>query len=787
MCRTILYRLSATVLLVFAGIAVIAAAPEALPAPWASVVEGKGTHEDTTTVVSHARSLLASDRPWRAALLLRDHLDTEPDAPVEQRILAARAEAGWGGWANVLELLEGLPDLEEYQDGTALYLLGRARDENGDAQGAVEAYRRYLSLPESAADPGTQSSAGLRLGLALVRAGDRAAGRELLQTIGKDLGSASTWIDLLKADALAQTGDTAAVRLLVAGHHTGQPGLRAWRARVEAAWQAEDYAAARALANQARHWARTETTRAEFLVSAARAALVMGDTAPALAALRGAIERAPASRYAGEAADLLYDGPLSPADHLAISRVYRAQGLHGESIDGYEYWLDSGSGTAAQREDVLLEYAEALMRTGREAEVEDALLPIRDRRSARLLLARTHAQTGDTESAIGLYLGVANQYAGTGAGAMALFLAANAAHESGQEAGARELYQGLVDRYPGHDRMGHAMMRMAGMAFAAGDYAEAGSIWDEYLAEYPSGRRATEATYWAARARAELDDMAGAEVLFRQIRRQEPDSYYAVLAAARLNEPFWPIPLAECTPWCPNSQRKVDAWMKGIDLLRAAGFAGEASAQADQIIAGAGNNRSDMYALAEALVERGYSQRAIRIGLRLQGNQTPSARLLRILYPFPFRTLISAEAEYRGLDPFIAAALIRQESMFEQQATSPAGARGLMQIMPATGRALAENLGFEYWHANVLYHPEINVHMGTTYLAHHLDRYAGALPSVFSAYNAGRHRVDVWSRLPEYGDDELFTERIPFRETRNYVKILTRNIAMYRGLYGDVN
>ncbi len=66
-----------------------------------------------------------------------------------------------------------------------------------------------------------------------------------------------------------------------------------------------------------------------------------------------------------------------------------------------------------------------------------------------------------------------------------------------------------------------------------------------------------------------------------------------------------------------------------------------------------------------------------------------------------------------------------------------------------------------------------------------MRRYDGSLPSVFSAYNAGPLRIDEWKRFPEFPDEELFTERIPYRETRDYVKILTRNIALYRGLYGS--
>jgi soluble lytic murein transglycosylase len=147
--------------------------------------------------------------------------------------------------------------------------------------------------------------------------------------------------------------------------------------------------------------------------------------------------------------------------------------------------------------------------------------------------------------------------------------------------------------------------------------------------------------------------------------------------------------------------------------------------------------------------------------------------------------MLAAEAREKELDPFVVAALVRQESLFKARISSPVGARGLMQVMPETGRGLARGVGIDNWDAELLYQPEINAHLGTIFLAEQMDRWDRSLPSVFSAYNAGPHRVDVWQHFPEYDDEELFTERIPYRETRDYVKILTRNIAIYRGLYGD--
>ena len=225
--------------------------------------------------------------------------------------------------------------------------------------------------------------------------------------------------------------------------------------------------------------------------------------------------------------------------------------------------------------------------------------------------------------------------------------------------------------------------------------------------------------------------------------------------------------------------------MHGVDLLLEAGLYAEAEAEADRWIEEAGENRALLYPLAEALNERGLTVRGIRLGLRLQTSETPNPRLLRIVYPFPYRTMLEAEAREKEMDPFVVAALVRQESLFKARISSPVGARGLMQVMPETGRGLARGAGIDEWDAELLFQPEINAHLGTVYLAEQMERWDGSLPSVFSAYNAGPHRVEVWKDFPEYEDEELFTERIPYRETRDYVKILTRNIAIYRGLYGE--
>lgn len=756
------------------------------------VVQGDAAEQvsaiDAADMPTHARALLESDRPWRAAMIMRRYAGEVSNPPADHLVLAARAEAGWNAWPEARALLDRVQQLDTYENGIGVYLLGRALDEAGEPARAAAAYRSFLALSPPAGEMESERAAArLRLGLVLTQAGERAAARRELQASAARAGDAAVWLDLLEADALARAGDTAAVRQMVAGHNDGIPGLRAWRARIAAAHRAGDVAGARQLSNQARAWAGTDETRAEFLVKAAQYAIEMGDVAAGRDALRAAIDLGSAGAHARTAATLLREGTMSAADHLAVARVLTAQGLHEEAVEGYRHWLEANAGTAADRNVVQMELANALFYSNRFDDVPDALQPIRNQTSARMLLARAESHRGNTRASARIYLDIAEQFARSGTGTQALLLAAGVRHEAGDTRAARELYQRVVSRYPGTSQMGLAIMRLAGMSYIEGDYAEAARLWDSYRSRYPRGSNVLQATYWAGRAREQMTDSAGAAALYRAVMQSERDSYYALKASQHLGVPYWPLPMGATPADDPGAAQRVRRWVQGIDLLRDAGFADEASAEADRIVASAGSDRATLYALAEALAERGYAQRAIRLGLRLQSNGTPDRRLLRILFPFPYRTLITEEARARDLDPFTVAALIRQESMFEARITSPAGARGLMQIMPATARTLAEAAGIADWHGEMLYHPEINVHLGTRYVAQHMQNYEGSLPSVFAAYNAGSHRVEWWSEFPEYGDDELFTERIPYAETRGYVRILIRNQAVYSGLYGGAN
>ena len=143
-----------------------------------------------------------------------------------------------------------------------------------------------------------------------------------------------------------------------------------------------------------------------------------------------------------------------------------------------------------------------------------------------------------------------------------------------------------------------------------------------------------------------------------------------------------------------------------------------------------------------------------------------------------------------------AASVIRQESGFAPHATSRTDARGLMQVMPSTGRELARNVGLGDFDPALLWVPDVNLALGMRHFSAALKKYP-EIERALAAYNAGGTPVDRWSaslldsrarsgdavRAP-IEDIELFVERIPYVETRDYVRTIIRNRAMYRLLYG---
>jgi soluble lytic murein transglycosylase len=131
----------------------------------------------------------------------------------------------------------------------------------------------------------------------------------------------------------------------------------------------------------------------------------------------------------------------------------------------------------------------------------------------------------------------------------------------------------------------------------------------------------------------------------------------------------------------------------------------------------------------------------------------------------------------------LVAALIQQESSFNPRAASRAGALGLMQVLPSVGASIARARRMSSFERVLLYQPDVNVRLGMMHLDAMLRQYPH-IEFALAAYNAGGSPVRRWREKRGTDDPELFVERIPYDETRDYVRILLRNQAVYRSLYG---
>lgn len=367
--------------------------------------------------------------------------------------------------------------------------------------------------------------------------------------------------------------------------------------------------------------------------------------------------------------------------------------------------------------------------------------------------------------------------------------AAEVAWRQGSEAEARgaldealERYAFLAENVRTRARAGQARMRSGQIQLRRSKLEAAAEVFEEYLEDFPTGRRWQEAAYWAGRTRMQLGDSVAAVGHLNHVLTQ-PVEYYAVMAADLLDVPFSVDVPAGAAPAEPGW---LAEGLARLDVLIEAGLERGASSEIARLRRRAEGSRGPMLRLADELIERGRAIDGINLGWALLEDQGSwDQQLLRITFPFPYRELVRREAEEWGIDPFMMAAIIRQESAFEADVVSRAGAVGLMQVMPPTGAQLALTHGPDGFTEESLTKPEVNLHLGAAFFVDVSRRYDNELPLVLSAYNAGPTRATRWQRYPETADPLRFTERIPIVETRGYVKSVRRNLGLYRALYGQ--
>jgi soluble lytic murein transglycosylase len=361
-----------------------------------------------------------------------------------------------------------------------------------------------------------------------------------------------------------------------------------------------------------------------------------------------------------------------------------------------------------------------------------------------------------------------------------MFVLSDLAADEGRDAAARETYRELAHRFPTSSVSPLARFRAAIIAYAAGDMRAAALELDTLHERYPRSDEVLAAGYWSGKAWARAGDSARARERWRAVIVASPRSYYSAASARRLGE----------APWAPPPARDsivpiadVEEAATRAQLLDRLGMGMEAEREHEWLDRQAERDPSRVLATGRAYMNRGLAWRAARLASRMLERVSPvDERLYRLAYPVPDMPLLVGAAKRVGLDPAIVAAIVRQESGFNPRATSGAGARGLMQVMPAVGEQIARAQRVPEWTSALLYQPEVSFAFGAGHLKAALGEYSD-LPRALAAYNAGGSRVRRWMQRGGTLDPELFTERISFPETRDYVRIVQRNRDLYDVLY----
>jgi soluble lytic murein transglycosylase len=375
---------------------------------------------------------------------------------------------------------------------------------------------------------------------------------------------------------------------------------------------------------------------------------------------------------------------------------------------------------------------------------------------------------------------------------------------------AHDDYQVAISRDSSSETANNARLRLGFVFYLQGSFQNAVDVLKQVTGEPDV---LAQASFWQGKAFDQLKQTDNARAAWQKAAETDPLGYYGLRAAqlqagTTTNQEAATPAQAVNVDLTAEQRDAVDRWyasqgttvdaarttvlqspsyqrylhLTTLGLTRQAGW--ELSDFADQN----DHNLPVLAQFGELLQEAGQYNAAYRIGLALQtdaqslGTTYPDA-LNRIAYPLAFASLVQANAQQHQVDPLLFLALVRQESGYDPTVTSAADARGLAQIVPDTGKVMADALGLKNWNADLLYRPYAGVEFGTIYLHDRLSIFDGSIVEALAAYNAGDGNAGDWATEIKSDDPDVYVESIPFSETYDYVKQVYANYLNYLRLY----
>jgi soluble lytic murein transglycosylase len=540
--------------------------------------------------------------------------------------------------------------------------------------------------------------------------------------------------------------------------------------------------------------AAEQTPSAELVYQRAQARGATGNTEGMREDLRTVALRYAAHPYADEAlAQLEALRPpvrLTLAEHLKRARALLGEGQAAHALTELETAEARKLVKVPAKAEVALVRAQALFASGRAEDAEKALAEARKgppnvAAEAALVTARRALKANDNARARELMAALDKRYPKEAAGDEGGFLGAWLDLQGGRFEEAVKAFALYEQRYPRSRRRDEGLWFQSLALLRLEQYEEARAVLNRLVDSFPRSGLVPQARYWMARSQ----ELGGARVAvtgpaYEAVISEAPASFYALLASERLRAlgrapptPFPEPPRPLTVPRPPELELAV--------ALTQAGLFPEA---AEEVESRASRIRTAEQALpfVHALLQLGEYGHAHRVAARHLWGRAFGARApdaLAAFYPKAYASAVESAATRHEVEKHLVWAIMRRESAFRPEVASAADARGLMQIIPPTGTAIAERLSEPRPNPAELFSPDLNIRYGAWYLSQLMKRFSHPVLAA-AAYNAGPKAVTRWAQEKGTLPLDLFVEEIPFRETRGYVKQVVADLYLYRAFYG---
>src|SRR5256712_409874 len=360
----------------------------------------------------------------------------------------------------------------------------------------------------------------------------------------------------------------------------------------------------------------------------------------------------------------------------------------------------------------------------------------------------------------------------------ALYVLGDWLDERGEQAGAARWFAELIQRYPADLRSSIARFRLATEALRDSLRDSAVALFRSEVAANAPQRMG--ARFWLGKLALLGGDTAAARATWVALAREDSIGYYGVRARREVDLP--PLHIAAAALPAPSAAGAASLGRLDTPLLPGPHSPPPAGVRA--ILGRAPQQELDaLLAWSAGLALRGSGPAAVRLGWQAALKSPNDPRVLRAIFPWPNRPTVEAEAAEFGVDPLLLAAIVRQESVFDAAALSPAGARGLAQLLPGSAALTGRGLDVAFY-PDWITVPDLNLHLGAAHLQELLRRFGDRVDAAVAAYNAGVAPVKRWLARAGTADPDEFIELIPYQENRGYVRAVLRNREVYRALNG---